>query len=132
MCDEDESDLDLRRRQEMWTEKVNNGLFPQFLYYTNKLSTYQRNVLRLLEKRAKAKKETLICKDKDGTKKTIHYTRFAYPGAGEWPATSIQVREAIVLANSGSCTSTTVEEQEASTEDRKPGENNSPPAINSK
>lgn len=93
----------------------------------------QNNVLKLLGKRAKAKQESADCVDKDGSeKKKIKYTRFAYPGSSEWPATSVQVREAVGLVNSESCTNTEVEEREATTEDRAPGPGNSSPEVNSK
>ncbi|KAJ5537862.1 Chitinase II [Penicillium frequentans] len=110
MCDQDESDLDLKRRQDIWTEK--------------------NNVLKLLGKRAKAKQESADCEDKDSSVKKIKYTRFAYPGSSKWPATSIQVREAVGLVNSESCTNTEVEEREATTEDRAPGPGNSSPEVN--
>jgi hypothetical protein len=86
----------------------------------------------LLGKRAKAKKEFIDCEDDDKTKTRVHYTRFAYPGASEWPLTSVQAREAIVNAKMGSCTETEVREQEATEADLNAGENNSPPNINSK
>ncbi|KAJ5848907.1 CAZyme family GH18 [Penicillium rubens] len=89
-----------------------------------------RDVLVLLGKRAKAKKEFIDCEDDDKTKTRVHYTRFAYPGASEWPLTSVQAREAIVNAKMGSCTETEVREQEATEADLNAGENNSPPNIN--
>jgi hypothetical protein len=85
-----------------------------------------------LKKRAKAKKETVRCVDDDGTEKQVPYTRFAYPGASDWPLTSIQAREAIVSQDADSCTEAEVHEREATAEDLQPGENNSPPKINRK
>jgi hypothetical protein len=86
----------------------------------------------LLQKRAKAKKEFLNCEDDDKTKKKVTYTRFAYPGASQWPITFVQVREAIVVVNADGCTETKVHERQATAEELQPGENNSPPKINSK
>ncbi|THC90472.1 hypothetical protein EYZ11_010063 [Aspergillus tanneri] len=71
----------------------------------------QRDVLVRLEKRAKAKKLTFECKDKDGTVHKVTYTRSAYPGGSEWALTTAAARQAVDLDQREMCVNTRVRER---------------------
>ncbi|KAJ5981002.1 hypothetical protein N7481_008300 [Penicillium waksmanii] len=47
----------------------------------------------------------------------MDFKKFAYPGASQWPITSIQVQEAIVVQNENRCSATGVTERPARAED---------------
>ncbi|KAJ5559038.1 CAZyme family GH18 [Penicillium sp. DV-2018c] len=91
----------------------------------------ERDVLHHLQKRANSKVSFFDCVDKDGIKRVIQWTRFAYPGSKDWlelktkdakknPKKKKTIDQTVDLDTSDDCGNTAVRQRTATTQELNP------------